>query len=209
MGINYSPKIVTDGLVLYLDAANPKSYPGTGTTWYDLSGYGEHGTILTGVTHDSSNKGSFNFNGNDQIITTSFNQILPNMTWDAWIYCNSSVNTYNLFMAQYVPYFAFHSGTKLYFKISIGGTQQYVQTPTNLTLSTWYHAVFSIYFDSTNTTMKIYTNGIETATGTFLGQSGGGGNVFCVGDGRPTPYWYPFNGKVPSVKIYKDRKSVV
>jgi hypothetical protein len=37
MAFNYSPKIVTDGLVLYLDAANPRSYPGTGTTWYDLS----------------------------------------------------------------------------------------------------------------------------------------------------------------------------
>ena len=38
MGINYSPKIVTDGLVLCLDAANPLSYPGSGSTWNDLSG---------------------------------------------------------------------------------------------------------------------------------------------------------------------------
>jgi hypothetical protein len=37
MGLNYSPKIITSGLVLYLDAANPKSYPGTGTSWFDLS----------------------------------------------------------------------------------------------------------------------------------------------------------------------------
>jgi hypothetical protein len=40
MGIAYNPKIVTDGLVLCLDAANPKSYPGSGTTWTDLSGLG-------------------------------------------------------------------------------------------------------------------------------------------------------------------------
>ena len=38
MGLSHSPKIVTDGLVLCLDAANAKSYPGSGTTWYDLSG---------------------------------------------------------------------------------------------------------------------------------------------------------------------------
>jgi len=38
MGIAYNPKIATDGLVLCLDAANVKSYPGTGTTWFDLSG---------------------------------------------------------------------------------------------------------------------------------------------------------------------------
>jgi hypothetical protein len=37
MSQNYGPKIVTDGLVICLDAANPKSYPGTGTTWFDLT----------------------------------------------------------------------------------------------------------------------------------------------------------------------------
>lgn len=37
MGINYSPTIVRDGLVMYLDAANVKSYPGSGTTWFDLT----------------------------------------------------------------------------------------------------------------------------------------------------------------------------
>jgi len=45
MGINYSPKIVTDGLVLCLDAANPLSYPGSGNTWYDISGNNRHYTI--------------------------------------------------------------------------------------------------------------------------------------------------------------------
>ena len=38
MSIAYNTSIVRDGLVLQLDAANVKSYPGTGTTWYDLSG---------------------------------------------------------------------------------------------------------------------------------------------------------------------------
>lgn len=42
MGTHYSPKIVTDGLVLCLDAANAKSYPGTGNTWFDISGRGNH-----------------------------------------------------------------------------------------------------------------------------------------------------------------------
>ena len=45
MGFYRGPKIVTDGLVLALDAANPKSYPGSGTTWYDLSGNGNHATL--------------------------------------------------------------------------------------------------------------------------------------------------------------------
>ena len=50
MSTHYSPRIVTDGLVLYLDAANPKSYPGTGTDWFDLSGNGNDGTLYN-VTH--------------------------------------------------------------------------------------------------------------------------------------------------------------
>ena len=44
MGVNYNPKIVTDGLVLCLDAANKRSYPGSGSTWNDLSGRGNHFT---------------------------------------------------------------------------------------------------------------------------------------------------------------------
>ena len=45
----YGPQIVTEGLVCHLDANNAKSYPGAGTTWYDLSGHGSNGTN-TGVT---------------------------------------------------------------------------------------------------------------------------------------------------------------
>jgi hypothetical protein len=45
MATNYSPKIVTEGLVLALDAANIKSYPGSGTAWNDMSGNGRHATM--------------------------------------------------------------------------------------------------------------------------------------------------------------------
>lgn len=47
MAFNYSPKIVTNGLQIALDAKNPKSYPGSGTTWYDLSGNGRNFTWNT------------------------------------------------------------------------------------------------------------------------------------------------------------------
>ena len=46
MGLAHSPRIVTDGLILALDAANTKSYPSSGgSTWYDLSGKGNNGTL--------------------------------------------------------------------------------------------------------------------------------------------------------------------
>jgi hypothetical protein len=65
MAVNYNPKIVTDGLVLALDAANVKSYPGSGTTWTDLSGNGNTGTLVNGVGYDSDNGGSLSFDGVD------------------------------------------------------------------------------------------------------------------------------------------------
>ena len=72
MGISYNPRIVTDGLVLALDAGNPKSYPGTGTTWTDLSGRGNNGTLTLGPTYSSANGGAIVFDGADDYVNFSF-----------------------------------------------------------------------------------------------------------------------------------------
>ena len=68
MGVAYNSRIITDGLVLALDAGNPKSYPGSGTTWTDLSGNGNHVT-LSGTTYNSS--GYFDFDGTDDYAYSS------------------------------------------------------------------------------------------------------------------------------------------
>ena len=73
MSFSYSPKIVTDGLVFAVDAANKKSYSGSGTVWNDLSGNGNNGTLINGPTFDSENGGSINFDGsNDRCDFTTF-----------------------------------------------------------------------------------------------------------------------------------------
>lgn len=51
--MHYGPKIVRDGLVLHLDAANPKSYPGSGNTWYDLSG-NKNDAVLVEATSNTA-----------------------------------------------------------------------------------------------------------------------------------------------------------
>jgi len=65
MALSHSPKIVTDGLVLCLDAGDRKSYSGSGTTWTDRTGQGNHGTLVNGPTFDSGNGGSIVFAGDD------------------------------------------------------------------------------------------------------------------------------------------------
>ena len=65
--------IVNDGLVLHLDAANKNSYPGSGTTWKDLSGNENNGTLVNGVGYNSDNKGAMVFSTNNQYVPSSTN----------------------------------------------------------------------------------------------------------------------------------------
>jgi hypothetical protein len=68
MGFYRGPHTVTDGLVLSLDAGNVKSYPRSGTTWFDKSGFGNNGTLTNGPTFNSGNGGSIVFDGvNDYV----------------------------------------------------------------------------------------------------------------------------------------------
>ena len=84
MSTGYGPRIVTDGLVLYLDAGNNKSYPGSGNTWYDISENGNNGTLVNGVGYNSSNKGSLVFDGVNDYIQTSLTGTFPEITFDYW-----------------------------------------------------------------------------------------------------------------------------
>lgn len=68
MSFSYSPKIVTDGLVLYLDAANVRSYPTFGVTWSDLSRNTYTGLLTNGPTFTSDNLGSILFDGIDDYV---------------------------------------------------------------------------------------------------------------------------------------------
>lgn len=65
MSLSHSPSIVTSGLIQCFDAANPKSYTGSGTAWNDLSQNNNNGTLTNGPTFSSANKGSIIFDGVD------------------------------------------------------------------------------------------------------------------------------------------------
>jgi hypothetical protein len=73
MGIQYNPRTVTDGLVLALDAGNTKSYPGSGTTWTNLLGTGNNGTLVNGATYSSVNGGVIVLDGVNDYISIPIN----------------------------------------------------------------------------------------------------------------------------------------
>ena len=89
MAVNTRNNIITNGLVLYLDAANTLSYQSGSTTWNDLSGNNRNGSLINGPTFNSQNGGSIVFDGvNDSVIVadTSMLDLAGNKTLCSWVY---------------------------------------------------------------------------------------------------------------------------
>ena len=94
MAFKFSPKIIIDGLVLYYDAANTKSYVSGSTTWNDLSIGGNNGILTNGPTFDSANAGSILFDGTNDYSTLGqnlgFNMAPTNVSMLFWVKGNYS-----------------------------------------------------------------------------------------------------------------------
>jgi len=166
MAIYDNPKIVTDGLVLCLDAGNRKSYPGSGTAWTDLSGRGNNGTLQNNPTFSNANSGSLIFDGTNDHMTLNNLTLNTNtgMTIDMWVYCVDPQPVYANFWAfwHYADNFPFGiyasvSGQgKFFFKDDIQNAV--VQTP--YIGNQWAHVCFTL----SGTTPNLYTNGVFSST---------------------------------------------
>jgi len=83
--------VVQSGLVLNLDAGVSSSYPGSGTTWTDLSGNGNNGTLVNGVGYVGTNGGSLSFDGvNDYISFVSNPSLTNQITVEVWVQLSST-----------------------------------------------------------------------------------------------------------------------
>ncbi len=98
MGIAYNTSIAMNGLISFIDAANPRSYPGSGNTSYDISGFGRTFS-LTSVTFDSANYGSFTFNGSTSFASVPYpNEIdtgspITLSMWAKWLTTGTTTAT--------------------------------------------------------------------------------------------------------------------
>jgi len=81
--------IITTGLYVYLDADNSTSYPGTGTTWYDLSGNNKNGTLINGTSFDSVNK-AFDFDGVNDYVDINLSNA-PVYSIQVWAYLLTTI----------------------------------------------------------------------------------------------------------------------
>ena len=211
MGINYSPKIVTNGLVLCLDAANSLSYPGSGTVWTDLSGNGNNGTLTNGPTYSSANRGSIVFDGtNDNIDLPSLGSFTVSSTLsiEAWVYPTIDPTTNKEIVSQYSTGSLFNCGlssnnSKYLFayvsRLNLGADITYDTTP--YSLNNWY-CLTGLYDGSF---VWLYVNGIFKSKAAYSNALTATSNnsVWYIGKLRQlsTDYYY-WNGRIPNVKIY-------
>jgi hypothetical protein len=168
MGLSHSPHTVTDGLVLCLDAANRRSYPGTGTTWYDLSGNGNHGTLTNGPVFNGGVEG-MSFDGTDDYV--DFGNIL-NKTANAeysmafWIFPDDATATYPQVIVQkrltsspntgFAVFYDVQNNRKIRILLDDGPTALNVISINGLQVLAWNHV--SVIID--NDTVSIYINNI-------------------------------------------------
>ena len=164
MAYHNNPRIVTDGLVLCLDAADKKSYPGSGTTWYDRSGNGNNGSLVNGVGYVGTNGGSLSFDGVDDYNDFGSDIIISpdNQGWTAEYWFNtSSASTLQHFNSAENDEFNANWLAILNSKLAVWnrnpGYWRYGSTL--IQSNTWYQAVFVC--DAGGTNYRYYINGIR------------------------------------------------
>ena len=210
MAFNYSPKISTDGLVLCLDAANTKSYPGSGTVWSDLSRGGNNGTLTNGPTFNSGNGGSIVFDGvNDYVDCGVSNISLPiNITLILWIYQSTTTGYRNIITKEGATFtdldygFTTSPNGNLYFWFHNGSYRIHETLTNNISLTnTWYHV--SAIFNDTNNTVNIYVNGTQvynqSETTSMLAHSN---SRLFVGWRNSLVSGQLFSGRISQAQIY-------
>ena len=204
MGISYNPAIITSGLVLCLDAANRKSYPGTGTTWTDLSGNGNIGELVNSPTYNSSNLGYFQFVTDDYARIPN-NTALDTQTPTVEVWVKTNATSQNGFWFEKgtvnTQYSLFQGGGLILWRMNIGGiTQLSATTATYMNTSSWYQVVGTY----TSGTRRLYINGIQvnsdTQSGTIATNSGGMSIGVYGGYSGGRGYYY--NGNLAACRIY-------
>jgi hypothetical protein len=219
MSFAHSPKIVTDGLVLSLDAGNTKSYVSGSTTWFDKSGFSNNGTLTNGPTFNTGSLGSIVFDGVDDYVNCGNNPSVDitgtGLTLSAWVYrtaLNSNASNFRRIIEKAAAYPALQYSfvtspvssppgegrllLDLYLNSSIPA---FATGSTQLQLNTWYHAV-GTYDGSFR---KIYLNGVLDGQLATTGNITSTTSSLVIGDYLPGPgATYAWNGRIASTQIY-------
>lgn len=195
MSLSHSPGIVTNGIVLYLDAANTKSYPGSGTTWFDLSGNSNNFTISGTLTHNTAN-GFSGFSSSNKIFSSTFkptnlkqSQGGVGYTTLVWARCTTITGWQKL--------------------IGNSDTENYIDLYAGVSNATYRQEDGSSLFYNNNISVTNNSFVLSDSVWRMLGSTNLNGGMqttpttnFGIGNEGDATYNYPWSGNIVVVQIY-------
>ena len=211
------PHIVTDGLIYVIDAASPRSYPGSGTTIFPLipPANNNNATLNGSITYTAGAQGGFNFNGpstfdNITLTDTVTHKTGQSFSYDVWVYfdtltgfdktivgkvgCNVGLLQVGASMRMQV----FGPGTPC-----ASGNQNYTSA-LSTTTGEWQHWTGTY---EVGVGVKLYKNGILGDADAYTGNIGNYLNVLFIGGSINTSY--TMNGRIAASKVYSKSLTAV
>jgi hypothetical protein len=193
MSVQSGPNLIESGLVLCLDATNRKSYPGSGTTWANLSSNTNSLTLVNSPTFSAN--GVFSFNGSNQYATTS-NNVLNSTAYTkcAWFQTSNLSASNNIISGNSGQHAFWLAGGN---KLNSGHNNLWSTVVSNTVLATnqWYFGAVTF---NTTTGWALYLNGLLEVTSASTTAFTGTGDVLVAAYGNSNV----FQGQINGVFIY-------
>lgn len=202
MAFNYSPKTITNGLVLYLDAANTKSYVSGSSTWIDLSKNNLNGTLTNGPTYNSSNGGVIIFDGTNDYVNCGNSSVLDltDITISVWYKTTATGNQILVGKSYLTSYYLNVAPSANSFSLWTNGTSLGSGTITTLGNGNWHNIVGTM----SGVNKKVYYDGALANSGT--GTSNIDSNPLYIGSSPVNAAI--FNGSIANVLLYNRALSI-
>lgn len=213
MSVAGGPDLIQDGLVLCLDAANTKSYPGSGTSWVDLSGNGNNGTLTNGPTFSSDNGGNILFDGTNDYVTLGTPALLNQVQVPLTICICAKANSLGSFNTLWGVYKGVSSGQiyslirvdsgtlRYYASNSVGGTQY--QNTFSISTNLWYFYAVTVSGSIGSPVVTVYlNNSVQSFLYSAFTSSPNAAVDFRVGGNQTNPNSEGWNGNIAQVCWY-------
>ena len=201
MGTSYSPNIVEDGLVFYVDPINPRSWTGPSSNRVNNLSSNSTGSIFNDTSGSYGDNSSFAFDGTDDKITFNPITLTTDCTLSAWAKRDSTANMDLLGNTTTYGYGVYFYGTtNLYIKGSLSGVTNFNNTAiqTALARTDWVHWLF--IKDTTAGTTSVYVDGNLAQS---LSHTNPINEINSIGgSGLSTGTQYIWNGSVGPTQIY-------
>ena len=213
MGLNYNPASVIQGLVMYMDITNPRSYSGSGNTVFNLANSGIAATIITGITYDNDNKKNLNFNGSSGYMfsnDTSMNFSSSDFTIQTTLKLNGLSNGFSGGYGSMICAGAALTNNSSIFRFSGTATSYYAlalwHQPTSTAIERYYNfqtnKIYNVTVTKNTSQVEFFVDGASIGTTTTSSNFNFTANGFAVGR-----WYYPgseqyLKGNIYDLKAY-------